>query len=201
FGVRILDEAVTEAVRLSHRYISGRQLPDKAVSVLDTACAKVALGQGATPAAIEDADKHLQRLEQEIAAVSRDEQAGASHGDRLADLQSERAETQDRIATLRERLDQEVALVQSIQRLRDGRGETAVPGQADSGHSIPELLSRLREVQGDAPMVPLQADGSVVAEIVSNWTGIPLGRMVKDEIATISNLSALLAERVTGQQH
>ena len=201
FGVRILDEAVTEAVRLSHRYISGRQLPDKAVSVLDTACAKVALGQGATPAAIEDADKHLQRLEHEIAALSRDEQAGASHGDRLADLQSERAETQDRIATLRERLDQEVALVQSIQRLRDGREETAVPGQADSGHSIPELLSRLREVQGDAPMVPLQADGSVVAEIVSNWTGIPLGRMVKDEIATISNLSALLAERVTGQQH
>ncbi|MFT0137598.1 type VI secretion system ATPase TssH [Alcanivoracaceae bacterium MT1] len=201
FGVRILDEAVTEAVRLSHRYISGRQLPDKAVSVLDTACAKVALGQGATPAAIEDADKHLQRLEQEIAALSRDEQAGASHGDRLADLQSERAETQDRIATLRERLDQEVALVQSIQRLRDGREETAVPGQADSGHSIPELLSRLREVQGDAPMVPLQADGSVVAEIVSNWTGIPLGRMVKDEVATISNLSALLAERVTGQQH
>ncbi|MEQ9508477.1 MAG: type VI secretion system ATPase TssH [Alloalcanivorax xenomutans] len=201
FGVRILDEAVTEAVRLSHRYISGRQLPDKAVSVLDTACAKVALGQGATPAAIEDADKHLQRLEQEIAALSRDEQAGASHGDRLADLQSERAETQDRIATLRERLDQEVALVQSIQRLRDGREETAVPGQADSGHSIPELLSRLREVQGDAPMVPLQADGSVVAEIVSNWTGIPLGRMVKDEIATISNLSALLAERVTGQKH
>ncbi|WP_421706101.1 type VI secretion system ATPase TssH [Alloalcanivorax xenomutans] len=201
FGVRILDEAVTEAVRLSHRYISGRQLPDKAVSVLDTACAKVALGQGATPAAIEDADKHLQRLEQEIAALSRDEQAGASHGDRLADLQSERAETQDRIATLSERLDQEVALVQSIQRLRDGREETAVPGQADSGHSIPELLSRLREVQGDAPMVPLQADGSVVAEIVSNWTGIPLGRMVKDEIATISNLSALLAERVTGQKH
>src|SRR5690606_22369563 len=74
FGVRVLDDAVTEAVRLSHRYISARQLPDKAVSVLDTACAKVALGQSATPAAIEDADKHLQRLEQEIAALSRDEQ-------------------------------------------------------------------------------------------------------------------------------
>ncbi|MEG1682142.1 MAG: AAA family ATPase, partial [Stenotrophomonas sp.] len=90
FGIRVLDEAVTEAVRLSHRYISGRQLPDKAVSVLDTACAKVALGQSATPAIIEDTRKHLDRLEAELAALQRETAGGSTlHEERLAELKAQ----------------------------------------------------------------------------------------------------------------
>ncbi|KAG0923830.1 hypothetical protein G6F32_014129 [Rhizopus arrhizus] len=108
FNIRVLDEAVTEAVRLSHRYISGRQLPDKAVSVLDTACAKVALGQSATPAIIEDTRKHLDRLQAEISALQRETAGGSDqHGERLAELHAQQAEAQAVLASNEERLGRE----------------------------------------------------------------------------------------------
>ncbi|WP_197325648.1 type VI secretion system ATPase TssH [Ralstonia solanacearum] len=227
FGVRVLDEAITEAVRLSHRYISGRQLPDKAVSVLDTACAKVALGQSATPGAIEDDQNALERLLGEIAALQREQSAGAAHDARLEALQTKRIELEQRIAQNTERLAQERALVARIQALREAReggaaqagGQDAEPmaansdvvampakrGRAaaapDSPDELAALLAELRALQGETPMVPLQVDGHVVSEIVSAWTGIPLGRMVKDELRTVLNLKPLLAARVIGQDH
>ncbi|MFW6167941.1 MAG: type VI secretion system ATPase TssH, partial [Ralstonia sp.] len=223
FGVRVLDEAITEAVRLSHRYISGRQLPDKAVSVLDTACAKVALGQSATPGAIEDDQKTLERLQGEINALEREQSAGAAHDARLEALQAKRVELEQRVAQNTERLAQERALVARIQALREAREggaaqageEDALPVAANSDVvSMPKrtrttdgpdelaaLLAELRALQGDTPMVPLQVDGHVVSEIVSAWTGIPLGRMVKDELRTVLNLKPLLAARVIGQNH
>ncbi|MEE2977479.1 MAG: type VI secretion system ATPase TssH [Pseudomonadota bacterium] len=226
FGVRVLDEAITEAVRLSHRYISGRQLPDKAVSVLDTACAKVALGQSATPGAIEDDQKALERLQGEINALEREQSAGAEHDTRLKALNEQRTELEQRVAQNTERLAQERALVARIQALREAREsgtaqageEDALPVAANSDVvSIPKrkraadktgeqdelakLLAELRALQGESPMVPLQVDGHVVSEIVSAWTGIPLGRMVKDELRTVLNLKPLLAARVIGQDH
>ncbi|NWK44590.1 type VI secretion system ATPase TssH [Ralstonia pickettii] len=226
FGVRVLDEAITEAVRLSHRYISGRQLPDKAVSVLDTACAKVALGQSATPGAIEDDQKALERLQGEINALEREQSAGAEHDARLKALNEQRTELEQRVAQNTERLAQERALVARIQVLREAREsgtaqageEDALPVAANSDVvSIPKrkraadktdehdelakLLAELRALQGESPMVPLQVDGHVVSEIVSAWTGIPLGRMVKDELRTVLNLKPLLAARVIGQDH
>lgn len=201
FGVELLDEAVTEAVRLSHRYISGRQLPDKAVSVLDTACARVALGQSATPAQIDDGRKLIARLDREIEALERDAQrGGAAQRDRLAELAGLKQKAEAQLAEDEARQARELALVQRIQSLR----EAAAQGGAAAGDARPQLddaLRQLRAEQGEAGIVPLQVDGHVVAEIVSAWTGIPLGRMVKDEIRTVRNLAPLLAERVIGQDH
>ena len=223
FGVRVLDEAITEAVRLSHRYISGRQLPDKAVSVLDTACAKVALGQSATPGAIEDDQKTLERLQGEINALEREQSVGAEHDARLEALNAQRVELEQRVAQNTERLAKERELVARIQALREAREsgaeqageEDALPVAANSNvvsmpkrariadepDELAKLLAELRALQGETPMVPLQVDGHVVSEIVSAWTGIPLGRMVKDELRTVLNLKPLLAARVIGQNH
>ncbi|MFC3552428.1 type VI secretion system ATPase TssH [Lysobacter cavernae] len=237
FGIRVLDEAITEAVRLSHRYISGRQLPDKAVGVLDTACAKVALGQSATPAIIEDTCKHLDRLEAELNALDRERAGGAVHDARLAELREQQAQARQVLADNEARLRAESELAQRVQTLRaqleagiaaapaveapadDSDGDVAVvtkaakakagkPGKAVRAAAVDPrqvelqtLIAELRALQGETPMVPLQVDGTVVAEIVSAWTGVPLGRMVKDEIRVVRNLSPMLGERVIGQDH
>jgi type VI secretion system protein VasG len=222
FNIRVMDEAVTEAVRLSHRYISGRQLPDKAVSVLDTACAKVALGQSATPAIIEDTRKHLDRLAAELSALERETAGGANHhAERLGELRQQQADAQAVLATNEARLTSERALADQIRGLRTqmeaagpeaateapaaadkpARGRKAVVSASPQQAELDRLLGELRALQGETPMVPLQVDGTVVAEIVSAWTGVPLGRMVKDEIRTVRNLGGLLVERVIGQDH
>ncbi|HEV3431049.1 MAG TPA: type VI secretion system ATPase TssH [Paraburkholderia sp.] len=209
FNVRILDEAITEAVRLSHRYISARQLPDKAVSVLDTACAKVALAHSSTPGAIDDGKRHIERIDAEIASLEREAANGAAHDERLADLRTQRAEAAAEVAEDETRYAQERELVAQIAALREridaAREEGAsadLACDADAAReALPALVAQLHALQGDGPMVPLQVDGHVVAEVVASWTGIPLGRMVKDEIKTVLNLSPLLAERVIGQDH
>ncbi|MCE1239540.1 MAG: type VI secretion system ATPase TssH [Azonexaceae bacterium] len=215
FSIRVLDEAVTEAVRLSHRYISGRQLPDKAISVLDTACAKVALGQSATPALIDEADKRLLREKAELAALEREAASGAWHETRIAELQSQIAAIESDLAIFNARFAEEKSLVASILKHRENleREGEEVPkapktkgrrkgGETTTGNAaLDKALARLKELQGESPMVPLQVDGHVVAEIVAAWTGIPLGKMVKDEINTVLNLKPLLKERVIGQDH
>ncbi|SDH88113.1 type VI secretion system ATPase TssH [Paraburkholderia phenazinium] len=209
FNVRVLDDAITEAVRLSHRYISGRQLPDKAISVLDTACAKVALAHSSTPAAIDDAKKRIERIDAEVAALEREVASGAVHDERLSELRSLREADVTALAASEARYDKERALVSEIGELRAqidaARGGSADAEQAQKAASARETLatrvSELHTLQGGQPMVPLQVDGHVVAEIVASWTGIPLGRMVKDEIQTVLNLQPLLGARVIGQDH
>ena len=196
FGVRVYDEAITEAVRLSHRYISGRQLPDKAISVLDTACAKVALGQSATPALLETCTRRIERIDAQAASLEREQSAGGEHGPRLQALRAERALALAEQESLAARWEQERVLTADIGRMRGeleaGRGDT--PG-------LRALVDRLRALQGEAPLVPVQVDGHTVAAIVAGWTGIPLGRMVKDEIKTVLQLQSLLDERILGQSH
>jgi type VI secretion system protein VasG len=232
FNVRLFDEAITEAVRLSARYISGRQLPDKAIGVLDTACAKVALGQTAVPAAMEDNIKLLERMAAEIAALEREAASGQPHHARLAELYAQREGVQRDLASLQGRFDAEKVLVVEIQRLRGALEADAVPAQAEAEttpatrpalksvakkapkpvkggaatHSPAQAalrakLDELAALQGETPLIPMQVDGLVVAEIVAAWTGIPLGKMVKDEIKTVLNLKPLLGERVLGQAH
>ncbi|OCZ63517.1 ClpV1 family T6SS ATPase [Achromobacter xylosoxidans] len=216
FGVRILDEAIVAAARLSHRYISGRQLPDKAVGVLDTACARVALGRSATPALIDDARHRLARQETERAALRREAATGAAQSARLRELDEEMAATRQQLADAEARLAQESELVRQIHALREeleaagqepepettgkrraGKAAEPTPAQAQ----LAELQQQLRALQGEAPLVPAYVDAQVIAEIVSAWTGIPLGRMVNDEIRTVLELQPLLAERVIGQDH
>lgn len=201
FGVRIFDEAITEAVRLSHRYISGRQLPDKAISVLDTACARVALGQSATPALLEDCGRRIERFDARIGALRRDASAGDDHAQVLVSLDEDRATAVAEQAALQRRWADEQALAGEIGTLR-AELEAAGPNAAGDGSAqLRALGERLRSLQGDAPLVPVQVDGHTVAAIVAAWTGIPLGRMVKDGIRTVVNLQAMLDERILGQRH
>ncbi|SFM42969.1 type VI secretion system ATPase TssH [Rugamonas rubra] len=213
FKIRVRDEAVTEAVRLSQRYISGRQLPDKAVSVLDTACAKVALGQSAAPAQLEAAAAKLAQLDAEIAALEREEaELGAdlaghgahdAHGayqahhthhtqhGRLPQLRQARDECRCEHGLHAERWEHEKAIAAEIAQLQQD-------GEAQAARALREELVQL---QGDAPMLPLEVDGHVVAAIVSAWTGIPLGKMVRDEIRGVLKLQEALRQRVLGQPH
>jgi type VI secretion system protein VasG len=200
FGVRIFDEAIREAVRLSHRYISGRQLPDKAISVLDTACAKVALGQKATPAALEEALRGLERLDARIAVLVREESGGADHAAMLAKLRGEREELLQRQALLRDQWEREQALSAEIHAMRL-RLEAGDEKGGSAAAALQAKVEQLRTLQGETPLVPLQVDGHTVAGIVAAWTGIPLGRMVKDEIRTVMNLQGMLDERILGQSH
>ncbi|UVW30335.1 type VI secretion system ATPase TssH [Massilia sp. H6] len=203
FGVRILDEAVLEAVRLSHRYISGRQLPDKAISVLDTACAKVALGRSSTPAALEDCSGQIERIDAQVSALQREANAGASHEDKLAQLRQQRSALDDERIGLQRRWDEEQRIVAEIGAMRCALEDAAV-ADTDDGRpaGVAALRARtelLRGLQGESPLVPVQVDSHTVAEIVASWTGIPLGRMVKDELRTVVKLQALLDERILGQ--
>jgi type VI secretion system protein VasG len=195
FGIRIRDEAVTEAVRLSHRYITGRQLPDKAIGVLDTACARVALAQSGTPALIEFAARQMERMDAEIAALRREEETDgitASRGRRLQQLAEVRADLQIGYAAHSETWQREQSIVAAIARQRAEHTDAA---------GIRALREELAALQGDMPMVPVEVDAATVAAIVSGWTGIPLGKMVKDEIRTVLNLQASLQNRVLGQPH
>ncbi|MGZ3184093.1 MAG: type VI secretion system ATPase TssH [Telluria sp.] len=186
FGVRILDEAVEEAVRLSRRYISGRQLPDKAVGVLDTACARVALARESTPAPIEALERRLEQLDTRIDAVQRD-------GDttRAEALRAVRLAVAEDAARLRERWQRERAVAADALRLQE---------QDCAGAALRATLAELRNIQGDTPLVALQVDGHAIADVVSAWTGIPLGRMAQDELRAVTSLQAALAERVRGQR-
>ncbi len=225
FNVRVFDEAITEAVRLSARYISGRQLPDKAIGVLDTACAKVALGQSAVPAAMEDNAKALERLAAAITALEREAAAGMPHAAALEEMRARRESIQKDLEALTARHTAEKALVEQIQQLRakleaekpapvaikEAADEPAKKVAAKKGAkpaAVPlspaqaELRAKLDELaalQGDSPLIPMQVDGHVVAEIVAAWTGIPLGKMVKDEIKNVLGLKPLLEARVLGQ--
>ncbi|KLU25921.1 ATPase AAA [Caballeronia mineralivorans PML1(12)] len=205
FNVRILDDAITEAVRLSHRYISGRQLPDKAIGVLDTACAKVALAQSSTPAVIDDTKKRIERTDVELAALEREAASGAAHGERIAVLCEARAQDVELLARDEARFQQERLLVNEIEELRrqiDSARDGHTPVDLQTIRTtLDERVNELRTLQSAQPIVPLQVDGHVVAEIVASWTGIPLGRMVKNELQTVLNLKALLAARVIGQDH
>lgn len=186
FGIRVRDAAIVEAVHLSHRYISGRQLPDKAISVLDTACAKVALGQCATPAQLENANRRQERIGVEIAALTR-EAADGEAPDKAA------------AARLAQRWEREKTLVAQIGDLRAQlRGER--PGEIGAARLL-ALKEELAALQGEAPLSPLEVDAQVVAGIVAAWTGIPLGKMLKDEIRTVLTLDGALRERVLGQDH
>jgi type VI secretion system protein VasG len=200
FGVRVYDEAITEAVRLSHRYIMGRQLPDKAISVLDTACAKVALGQNATPSLIENLTRRLERIDVVAASLEREQVSGGAHAARLKELAAEREAAASQHATLAARWEQEKSLTEKIMAGRRTL-ESGEQPDASQGKDIQGLMTELRTLQGETPMVPVQVDGHVVAEIVAGWTGIPLGKMVKDEIKTVLKLKDLLEERVLGQSY
>jgi len=216
--VRILDEGLESAVRLSHRYLPDRQLPDKAVSVMDTACARLALGHSATPPSIEYATRTLDDLAVQTRVLEREARLGADHHERLGQISQQRAETESGLAELRARWDKERDLVARIRETRstlegastaaatagDGKQAAAVQPALDPDAlraQLAALNAELDAVQGEEPMIRVSVDSQIVGEVVSGWTGIPVGKMLKDEIATVMSLESHLGARVIGQSH
>ena len=215
-NVRILDEAVADAVKLSHRYITGRQLPDKSVSVLDTACAKVAIGQGATPPAVEDATRRIARHAVEIGALEREAITGADHAERLGELRQAKTDEEARLAALNAQWEKERELIGKIREIRQqleslAAGEPAAAGKTtDDGTAIDAnalrgelaaLNAELKQAQGETPLMQPVVTSQTIAEVISGWTGIPVGKMLADEINTVLQLQDRLGRRVIGQDH
>ncbi len=240
--VRILDEGVNAAVRLSHRYLAGRQLPDKAVSVLDTACARLALGQNATPSIIEDLKRQLDDLEVQERILRREAATGADHGERIEQLLAQRASIEQILEELQGKWDKTKGLVEQIRDLRGqleshaegsraaganvsnggsqgGVGTRTEPHAATATASQPavgvataeangaaalrqklaQLNEELQQVQGETALTQVCVDEQIVGQVISAWTGIPLGKMIKDEIGTVLELEKHLGRRVIGQ--
>jgi len=201
-NVRILDVAVSEAVRLSARYIPSRQLPDKAVSLIDTACARVAMSQAAVPAAIEDRERRIALIDTELGILDRESAAGEKHDARRDALSVERAELSDALTGLHDRWQQEKVLAAQIAKARQGIEGATDQVTADSLRGqLVEASGLLRTLQGEDPLIHPVVDGQAVAEVVAGWTGIPTGRMQSNEIRTVMRLQETMERRIVGQSH
>jgi type VI secretion system protein VasG len=202
--VNILDEAIEAAVRLSYRYIPARQLPDKSVSLLDTAAARVAVSQHAPPPAVEDSRRRIINLETEQDIIAREAAVGIDTAEREERVGIALTDEKARLADLEARWSSEKALGERILTLRHRLRETAGSEGTESAGLLDELQSAqadLAELQGEAPLVYLNVDEQAIAAVVGDWTGIPVGRMVRDEAQAVMNLSDTLSKRVVGQDH
>jgi type VI secretion system protein VasG len=199
--VRLLEESLEHAVRLSSRYLTDRQLPDKAVSVLDTACARVSLSQNARPPALEDCVREIDLLQTEIRLLQREQAAGADHQTRLDELAGQLATAQRRRTALEQQQAGEKKLVDQMQAVRAAleAGKLSAELAARDTAELRRLRDELGRLQGNTPLVFPVVDGQAVAEVVAAWTGIPVGRMVTDEIHAVLNLRQRLERRVIGQ--
>jgi type VI secretion system protein VasG len=199
--VRISDAAVVAAVELSHRYIPARQLPDKAVSLLDTASARVAISQSAIPAAIEDTRRAIDAREKEKAGVESDSDLGASDDERIAALDAEIKTLKEKLEGLEGEWTSEQTLVTEILDLRGALAKASAEEAAAPRADLKERFQKLEGIEAEKRMIYAHVDEQAVASVVSDWTGIPVGRMVKDEVETVLNLADILNRRVIGQAH
>ena len=222
--VRILDEGLVAAVKFSHRYLPDRQLPDKAVSVLDTACARLKLGQNATPPAIEDIHRQIDDCTVRTRILERESALGADHAEGLAALAKQQAALEASLAELNGRWEKERDLVGKIREVR-GKLETAAGAPAGAATAAaaegapaaspvaaatdPDALrlqlaglnAELEELQGETPLMRICVDSQIVGEVVAAWTGIPIGKMLRDEMQSVLTLETHLGRRVIGQDH
>ena len=231
--VQLLDEAIEAAVKLSHRYIPARQLPDKAVSLLDTACARVAVSQHATPPEVEDCMRRIEGLTVEQQIIGREEAIGIDVTKRAAQVSALLVESNAQLEKLNARWQEEKALVDRLLALRGqlragnkpvdetknapesgaaGPGETSASSQNDAQNpassdratllaELHELQAKIHAVQGESPLILPSVDEQAVASVVADWTGIPVGRMVKNEVEAVLKLADTLNQRVIGQKH
>ncbi len=232
--VQVLDEAIEGAVKLSHRYIPSRQLPDKAVSLLDTAAARVAVSQHAIPAEVEDSRRKIEALQTELDIIAREHAVGIDTAQREAEATLKLDAERERLGGIEARWRAEKALVEQILALRgqlrarlgkvegtpsalERAADAAAQGvdsdstqaasavadkdQADQLTQLNELQSQLARVQGERPLILPSVDAQAVATVVADWTGIPVGRMVKNEVEAVLRLAETLNQRVVGQRH
>jgi type VI secretion system protein VasG len=203
--VLLLDSALEAAVRLSHRYIPARQLPDKAVSLLDTACARVAVSQHATPPEVEDCQRKISLLEVERDIIQREARVGINVAERQESVDNDIAQEQIRLQELTLRWQNEKRVVDQILSLRADLLTEENASTSDDSESVikslAELQAELLLLQGDKPLILPTVDEQAVAAVVQDWTGIPVGRMVKDDIESVLRLADNLNNRVIGQGH
>ncbi len=211
-GIRISDEAVVAAVNLSARYLPSRQLPDKAVSLLDTACARVAISQSTVPASIQDSKAKIAGLETELAAKERQADLGEDAGPRVAEIHDLLAKERETLAKLEADYNEEKALVDQLLDLwkqigLGGKAEGAVTPDQVEGEAEnlrPQAMESVKRLQARKPddrKIYAHVDAQAVAAVISDWTGIPAGKMVSDELQAILTLADRLKERVIGQDH
>jgi len=236
---QVLDEAIDAAVRLSHRYIAGRQLPDKAVSLIDTASARVGISQHAVPPEVDDCRRRIAALQTELGILHREAATGMDHQARQAEINERLDSEKNRLAGLEKHWNEEKELVGNILRLRArllaaGTDPAqplkntppaapaapapapgpAAPAPANPGNGqltagerdqmlaeLKEALAKLKRFQGESPLIFPSVDANAIAGVVADWTGIPVGRMVKNEIEQVLKLGDLLERRVIGQRH
>jgi type VI secretion system protein VasG len=205
--VMITDEALVDSVRLSRRYIPGRQLPDKSVSVLDTACARVAIGLNTIPPAVEEATRRIAHIERELQILQREALLGRDHAERTRSLASEKEAVASRLEELNKKWQTETEIVGRIKNLREEIQELnrKEPVDVDAltarQDSLGEVEKELAAVQGDSPLMQVAVDSQTISEVISGWTGIPTGRMLTDEIDAVLKLHETLGKRIIGQDY
>ena len=205
--VQILDDAIEAAVRLSHRYIPARQLPDKSVSLLDTASARVAVSQHAVPAAVDDSRRRIQALETELQIIAREHAIGIDTDARRAEAETKLTAERERVVGLEARWQEEKVLVDELltlrAALRDAGGQQDAPEDGRDARlaEVRALQAKLSDYQGESPLILPSVDAQAIAAIVGDWTGIPVGRMMKNEVQAVLNLASTLGRRVVGQDH
>ncbi|NWE47674.1 type VI secretion system ATPase TssH [Pseudomonas gingeri] len=210
-GVQVLDAAIHDAVKLSHRYISGRQLPDKAISILDTACARVALGQHDVPPPLESLRHRQQSLKEEVDRLRREQATGLDHRERITVLESESTGNLQAIRELetrwgeereavRELLEKRRELLALSDSLDNGKSDQETDGRIDTlAAELVRLEAGLDAIRQDDPLVPEQVDSKTVAAVIAGWTGIPVGKMLADEAHAVRTLGQRMGQRVMGQ--
>ncbi len=202
FNLQIDDEAIVTAVHSSHRYIAGRQLPDKAVSVLDTAAARVALTQNAQPVKLDQLHAQHHNLLLELDILEQENNQFPQHDERISDLKNTINEIENELNTTTEKWKQEIEIVQQIKTLEQKNSEIKDEEQSnDFKNQIQQLRSDLKILQGEQPLVFERVNAQIINEIISDWTGIPVGKMVNDEIKQILSLEEKLEQRVMGQDY
>ncbi len=200
-GVKVLDEAVQQATTLSNRYIMGRQLPDKSISVLDTACSRVSSKLTTTPAEVEQLDKLLVQLKTELERLEAEQKRGITHEARIKELHGIIAEKQERMTVLNTQWEQEKPLVTEILALSIEIADAKAKEEKTVRQKLDVAMAKLAKIQGDHPLIQPYVDGNAVADVIGDWTGIPVGKMMKNELAQLSKLDKTLKRRVVGQDY
>ena len=203
--VTVTDEALVDAVRLSNRYISGRKLPEKSVSVIDTACARVAMGINSVAPPIEAAQRRIERIACELERLRNERLIGRDHAERITALKAERRQAEAQFEALQQRWRNEKAVVTQIQQLRRKMRDPVNTGMshqmAADSRQLLQLEAELSKIQQSEPLLKVEVDPQTISEVVSGWTGIPTGRMLSDEIPMVLNLENELSKRIIGQKH
>jgi type VI secretion system protein VasG len=198
-GVVVRDEAIRAAVTLSHRYIPSRQLPDKAISLLDTACARVALSQHSAPRELQDVHQRLLAANVERDLIEKEARIGLDASKALAAVNTRIDALGSLEHVIEARWKAQFEAAQALLAAREAVDADPDANRTETTQQLRALENTLKTLQGDTPLVFPEVNEAVVAEVVSDWTGIPVGRMVTDEVAAVQSLPTTLEARVIGQ--